>query len=238
MSIFIKILHDGIVDSLTTMKRDLMLLSECEKSETTIFRTYMWDSPAISLGRLQRAEEILNLKKIQDEGIKVVQRPTGGRQILHGEDISFSLIIPLTHSPFWGNSVTERMKSVSTYISKAFSYLNIEIHENKKKLSRQSLITAHKSPCFLTTTPSELSYRNKKLVGIAQLVHKQGILIQGTIPFTDNHTLLPQYERIPDSQQDWLIDKLKNETSDLRNVLGAVPTYKEICSAFSQSFIQ
>lgn len=237
MNRLIEIEHDGTIDSLTAMERDIFLLKNCEKYGNTIFRTYMWDHPTISLGRLQKKHEIINPDSVKRAGINIVQRPTGGRHIFHGEDISFSLIIPPQNIYRWGQTVDSRTQQISSYIAKAFSSLGINLGKEDQNVSRAEMIHRQKAPCFLTTTPSELTYKGKKLVGIAQLVHVHGILIQGTIPLTDTHTTLPLYERIPVSEQDRQIMKLSAETSNLRDICGIEPSYSELSGAFTRSFL-
>lgn len=231
----LKIEHDGSVAGQTAMERDLYLLSKSEELGT-IFRTYMWETPTISVGRLQNPNEILDLERMRKKHIELVTRPTGGRQILHGHDISFSLIIPTKHLINWGKTVSERNIRLSFYIEKAFSILNIPLGDESQELSRKTLIRQKKAPCFLTTAPAELSYKGKKLVGVAQLVHAHGVLIQGTIPLNRFHSLLPMYERIPLHEQKRLNERLLNETSNLSDICRIPPNYSEICRAFSEVF--
>lgn len=228
--------HNGYVAVRDAMARDLYLLKESKDRGSAVFRTYMWEKPAISLGRLQRSDEILNPEEIRRKKIEVTQRPTGGRHILHGDDISFSLIIPPQQIDEWGNTVSARISKISSYIAKAFTFLNISLDSESKEISRQRLIAGKNSPCFLSTAPAELSFNGKKLVGLAQLVQAEGVLIQGTIPLNNIHTLLPRYERIPLPEQDRLIRRLREETINLTDICGSAPSYSDICEAFSKAF--
>jgi lipoate-protein ligase A len=60
-----------------------------------IVRTYGWEVPTLSLGVNQAVRDIQFLMDFYGKPSPVqavVRRPTGGRAILHGEDISYSFI--------------------------------------------------------------------------------------------------------------------------------------------------
>lgn len=55
-------------------------------------RVYAWSAPSVSLGRFQRPEQDL----LPDAPVQVVRRPTGGRAVLHGHDVTIGLRAPMT----------------------------------------------------------------------------------------------------------------------------------------------
>src|SRR5690242_12058496 len=73
------------------MGRDIELLELAEKGQLGC-RVYSWDGVWVSLGRFQRPEEAL----IDPESTKWVTRPTGGRAVLHGHDVTVGLAVPLS----------------------------------------------------------------------------------------------------------------------------------------------
>jgi lipoate-protein ligase A len=69
------------------------LQAEC----TLIVRTYQWECPTLSLGVNQPTRDVQALlalygKPAGQTACDIVRRPTGGRAILHGEDISFAFV--------------------------------------------------------------------------------------------------------------------------------------------------
>lgn len=73
------------------MARDVRLW-EAAESGTAGARVYGWEGPWVTLGRFQRAERAL----VPGTGVPSVQRPTGGRAVLHGHDVTVGLAVPLT----------------------------------------------------------------------------------------------------------------------------------------------
>ena len=58
------------------------------------FRLYRWSRPTVSLGYHQRIVPP-HWRTLAAQGlIDLVRRPTGGRAVLHGQDLSYALIWP------------------------------------------------------------------------------------------------------------------------------------------------
>lgn len=79
-------------DGPENMRRDADLLSAAEQGVVG-WRVYGWDGPWVSLGRYQRPETALR----NSETIRWVIRPTGGKAVLHGHDVTVGLAVPLSH---------------------------------------------------------------------------------------------------------------------------------------------
>ena len=77
------------------MEFDLDLAHNCNPEEA-YFRIYRWNPFCISLGANQNYNDI-NQSKTEKDGIDVVKRPTGGRAILHAEELTYSVILPLNY---------------------------------------------------------------------------------------------------------------------------------------------
>lgn len=83
-------MYEGLFDGITNMRRDADLLAQAE-SGVTVWRVYGWDGPWVSLGRFQKADTALK----PDAPVQWVERPTGGRGVLHGHDVTLGLAFPL-----------------------------------------------------------------------------------------------------------------------------------------------
>src|SRR3990172_6224564 len=55
-----------------------------------VVRVYGWQPPAISLGWHQDVDEI-DVVQAASAGVDVVRRPTGGRAILHSDEVTYSV---------------------------------------------------------------------------------------------------------------------------------------------------
>jgi lipoate-protein ligase A len=76
---------DETADGETNMRLDTEMLERAETGQTEI-RIYRWDQAWVSLGANQEPLEI---------DLPQVRRPTGGRAVLHGDDVTISIAMPL-----------------------------------------------------------------------------------------------------------------------------------------------
>ncbi len=102
--------EEGRLDGFTNMLRDARLLERAERGEASC-RVYQWDGPWVSLGKQQVAERDL----LMPLTVPWVSRPTGGRAVLHGHDITVALAVPLERvQAFGGEGPHPLSRSVRT----------------------------------------------------------------------------------------------------------------------------
>jgi len=156
------------------------------KKINNIFRIYRWKNHSITYGKFQDIKKILNINACKKDKIEIVKRPTGGRAILHYNDITFTIIFSnTTISPF---NFKNSFLFVSDLINNFFS--EIGINSNIKSRSEKYY---EKGLCFQSITQYELvDENNNKLIGIAQYFTDKAVLIQGSIPFK-KEPLYPKY---------------------------------------------
>ncbi len=149
-----------------------------QASPVLIVRTYQWQAPTLSLGVHQKVRDIDFLLKFygQNEPVHaVVRRPTGGRAILHGHDISYAFI---TNAP---ESLRLPLKEAYALYAgltqRALTRLEMPVRFADAVGSRDYL----RSPvCFETHTPSDLvAMDGQKIAGSAQLRRAGGLLQHG-----------------------------------------------------------
>ena len=78
------------------MAVDDALLGSCAAGATgfPFLRFYRWDPPALSLGYHQDAAQAADDSALQDLGLELVRRPTGGRAVLHEDELTYSVVAP------------------------------------------------------------------------------------------------------------------------------------------------
>lgn len=153
-----------------------------------IIRTYQWEVPTLSYGvhqsDISRAHSF-NLYQQSDDLTAQqkpqawVQRPTGGRAILHGEDISFS--VTTNDSYGVGQTLTESYSRITDILEGALSKLHITHNtspETKGSAYTQSAL------CFETHTPHDIVGEDgHKMAGCAQVRRQNGVLQHGAVFF-------------------------------------------------------
>ncbi|MFI5048219.1 MAG: biotin/lipoate A/B protein ligase family protein, partial [Acidimicrobiia bacterium] len=81
---------DAGIDAGGQMAADHALLAGVAAGETPALRLYRWVPPALSLGRFQPEDDV-DRDACERLGVDVVRRPTGGRGLLHGADLTYAV---------------------------------------------------------------------------------------------------------------------------------------------------
>lgn len=167
------------------MKIDSDLLNEAinQKLEEPIFRLYGWNPPCVSLGRNQD-DGFLNLKFLKDSGIDVVRRLTGGRALLHDNEITYSYVCPVSYLKN-GEHVISSYKEISQIFIDKFKLLGIDLEFGTNKPIKTGF-----DYCMLISTGADLCYKGRKLIGSAQCRKNGYILQHGSILYDYDIKLL------------------------------------------------
>lgn len=162
---------------------DLLDFAISEKLSYPIFRLYGWCPACISLGRNQQ-DSFIDKKFLKDTNIDVVKRLTGGRALLHDDEITYSFICPVSYLEH-GENVTKSYIEISQILIEKFAKLGIELDFGGSKP-----VNTKFDYCMLISTGADLCYKGKKLIGSAQC-RKEGYILQhGSILYDYNRELL------------------------------------------------
>ena len=149
---------------------DLLEYAIKNKLKEPIFRLYGWSPACVSLGRNQKSD-FLDLDFLKQNNIDYVRRLTGGRALLHDNEITYSYICPVSFLEN-GENVVDSYKEISKILIDAFKKLDIELDFGGTKK-----VNGHKDYCMLVSTGADLCYKNRKLIGSAQF-RKEGYIMQ------------------------------------------------------------
>lgn len=198
------------------MDFDLQLVEIVSKGKIPHLRFYQWDPYAISLGYHQNIESI-NLELCRKYGIDVVYRPTGGRAILHAEELTYSIVMPLSFTP------NETYYLVNRALIEGFRLYDDKLRGVDLEKSQIDFKNFYKSsrsiPCFSSSAKNEIKYTNKKLVGSAQRVNNDVVLQHGSILIGEYHKKLADYLVIEEKEKELLRKDLNEKTISLKEIL-------------------
>ncbi len=147
-------------------------------------RLYGWDRPAVTLGRFQCAGEV-DTDYCADNDIPFVRRPTGGRAILHGDELTYSFAATTAGGLFSGD-LFKSYAALSAVFLTGFKLagLDVQVTGRRKKSPSPNEQSGTKNPlCFSATSYGEITVEGKKIIGSAQRRWSTGMLQQGSIPF-------------------------------------------------------
>ncbi len=169
------------------MQIDSDLLDYAIKEDLTepIFRLYGWHPACVSLGRNQK-DNFIDYELLNKLGIDVVRRLTGGRALLHDNEITYSYICPVNYLK-QGENITSSYKEISQILIDALKKIGIETEFGALKRPN-----THFDYCMLISTGADLCCRGRKLIGSAQF-RKEGYILQhGSILYDYNPELLQE----------------------------------------------
>jgi len=163
-------LDTGFSNGYENMAIDEAIFLSCQqgKSLPTI-RFYGWAPPAISLGYFQKVEEAIDMEACAKRGIDVVRRLSGGRAVLHDQELTYSLICPEGIPPFT-NNILETYKIISECLISALNNLHLHVNWVTFRNKHRSFAHLHKksASCFSSPSWYEITIDGKKFCGSAQ----------------------------------------------------------------------
>lgn len=172
-------------DGPTNMATDVALLRSVAggRARPTL-RLYRWKGPWVSLGYAQDARKAVDLAACEEAGVGLVRRPTGGKALLHGTDLTYCLTLPDSH-PVARTSVARSYLTISKALVDALALLGLEGTLADRESGRGETTRA----CFEEHRVETVSLGGRKLIGSAQARREGGLLQHGSILLTPNDEL-------------------------------------------------
>jgi lipoate-protein ligase A len=172
------------------MRADLALLDEVAAGAPPALRLYRWDPPALSLGRFQPTEDVDDAA-CERHGVAVVRRPTGGRALLHGADLTYAVALPRPDGPAGTVDAVYRLLAAGLIAGLA-------------RLDVRAAVARHDGPagpvCFASQQGADLRVGDRKLCGSAQVnrgavVLQHGSILLHRLPFDETDLLVGDHDR-------------------------------------------
>jgi lipoate-protein ligase A len=225
-----ELILDGALQGLTNMVIDATLLDEVAGTEAarTIVRFYSWNTPTVSLGRNQKIESSVDLEFCRSNGIDVVHRPTGGRAVLHDDELTYAVIS--NDTMYFGDTIYGNYRRVSEAL--CLGYIRLGVPAVLAPDTRKVSITGNglDPPCFLSPSRYELMAAGRKIVGSAQRRVRRSFLQHGSMPLTVNRAALARATRMSDSG---ILDR---EMAGIAEFLPVRPRLRELTENFVRAF--
>lgn len=173
MSIFgaLEVYHDTARSAAMNMAIDEALL---EMANIPAIRFYRWHSPALSFGYFGRFADVVDHGAQRD----LVRRWTGGGIVLHGDDLTYSVIIPARDSLFVHSSI-------SIYASVHSAIRNALVASGERAQMAPNKSPRVSESCFANPVRADVMVNGRKVAGAAQRRTRAGLLHQGSIQQID-----------------------------------------------------
>ncbi len=208
----LQVIDDGARTGAENMAADSRLLAEHRPGMDPILRVYSWSPPAISLGYNQ-PDDSFDRDAATRHGYDLVRRPTGGRAILHAQELTYA-VIGSSPSNLFGDSLHQSYRVINDALLEFLGRLGIaaEVSCGETRVEARGLL------CFASAGQYEIHVAGRKLIGSAQRRTGNVFLQHGSILTGPRHADLPTCldSAAPDQQR----RRLLAATTDLGQLLG------------------
>jgi lipoate-protein ligase A len=201
---------------------EVLRRSHAEAGGPPTLRFYQWSQPTLSLGAGQKLPEQLSLERLHSLGLAVVRRPTGGRAVLHGGDLTYCVVAG--EKDGFPNSVTEVYRRLCRGLQAGLARLGVFTFPGTP-------LSPHRPGfnCFAGAATGDLTWQGKKFLGSAQVWQGRTFLQHGAILLSSQEDLWRQL--LGESDQEAAIPVIS-----LTEILGAPPSLSGLKTALQQGF--
>jgi lipoate-protein ligase A len=144
-------------------------------------RFYQWHSPALSFGYFGKFTDVA----IYEDKRDLVRRWTGGGIVFHGDDLTYSIVIPVSDAAFGESSIL-----IYENVHRALCYTLAEMGQGAVVAGvgdpGSGINNAdYNTHCFANPVHADVLLNGRKIAGAAQRRTRRGLLQQGSIQGVD-----------------------------------------------------
>jgi lipoate-protein ligase A len=206
-----------------------------EGSGGQVLRLYRWRPWAISVGYHQPAGE-LDLDRCRADGIDIVRRPTGGRAILHAEELTYCVVMRAGR-----RSILEVYNAIGSALVHGLGLYGVQASLQK---SQPDFVSEYRNrsslPCFSSSARYEIEWQGRKLIGSAQRRFSEGsgdvVLQHGSILCGPAHRRLVDYVIANGTTREGMRRALTEKTADLAEISGRKPDMQRLAECIRRGF--
>lgn len=215
---------------------EAILASVANNNAMPTLRLYAWHPACLSLGQAQPSTDVDRLE-LAKRGWDLVRRPTGGRAILHTDELTYSISAP-QEEPRVAGSILESYRRLSLALIAALEILGV-----RASADQQYTLPVGAQPngavCFEVPSNYEITVNGKKLIGSAQARRFGGVLQHGSLPLFGEITRITQVLAFPDdASRNTASQRLLAHATTVDTILGRAPSWDETAAAFRLGFEQ
>lgn len=227
-----RLIVDGEAGGAANMAVDQALVEAVVAGDSPpTLRFYAWSPPCLSLGRSQRLAEA-DVAACRAAGVDTVRRPTGGRSILHTDELTYSVAL-LQTDPRTEGGVVEGYRRLSEGLLAGLQLLGVPAVQAVDAPPTGVEPTA---VCFETPADYEIAVGGRKLVGSAQWRARGGVLQHGTLPLRGDLTRIVDHLAFSASERETQKRRLRRRALTLAEAMGRAPSFDEVARALAAGF--
>ncbi len=236
-----RLLVTGHAQGAYNMALDEALLESVIAGGVPVLRVYAWQPPAVSLGYFQELDDSIDRAEIARRGFHLVRRPTGGRAILHKDEVTYSVAARQRHID-GGSSLMGSYRTISRGIEAGLQLLGVaaqlaERSGHARELKKQNLPTV----CFGQSARADMVAGGRKIVGSAQTRRSGALLQHGSIPIRidpDEHLAVMPGGLATAAASAKADERLGDLACGMADIIGRTLTFDEVAEALAAGFAE
>ena len=185
----LRLLIDPRLPGARNMAVDEALLRCMAPDGAPVLRLYGFAPPCVSLGRFQPAGDLGDDGLLRRDGVAVVRRPTGGRAVLHDDEVTYAVVLGRCHlEPFTKRAA---YRASAALLLRLLTALGVR---GAVQPGATAAPPAEADPdCYRAAGEYEITAGAKKLVGSAQITTRDAALQHGSIPLSTSYARIGRY---------------------------------------------
>jgi len=197
-----------------------------------IVRFYRFEPPAITIGYHQTASRAIDLVACAKTGIEIARRPTGGRALLHRQEINYAVIADTARARIFGSGLAAGFWQISTAVAEGLHQLGVRAEVSDDRIRPGNRSTQRGSGlCAATTTRYEITCSGRKIAAAAQLRSAGRLLQHGTIYLNEEEITPVEFFGATAKRTD-------GKMVSLHTVLGHYVNYDIVIQALKAGFLR
>jgi len=193
-----------------------------------MLRVYGWKPWAVSLGANQKESDIDQVE-LEKKGFDVVRRATGGRAVLHANEVTYSIVTLIGNKSVqeWYRITHERLlASLQTIVP------SLDFEKSQPNFRELYTIKPQQTvACFASSARYEIIHEGRKVVGSAQRVFGNVLLQHGSILLNTGGEQLAEVSTLHSTHSDLIRTTIIQHSSNLSQAAGRTVEFEEVARA-------
>ncbi len=191
-------------------------------------RLYAWAPPCLSLGHAQPAADA-DSDALRNLGWDLVRRPTGGRAILHTDELTYSIVARDSH-PLMAGGVLPSYRRLSRGLVAAMQALGASVEAEAEYPQDDTPGPV----CFEVPSNYEITFEGRKLMGSAQLRRRGVVLQHGSLPLAGDIARIVRALRVTHGTPTEMEARVRARALTLSEALGRDVEWSEAARAIAE----
>ncbi len=229
-----RVLSHGPFDGAMNMAVDHAILEAVAAGRVPpTLRFYAWKPACLSLGYMQKITDA-DRDRLAARGWDLVRRLTGGRAILHTNELTYSVAVR-AGNPIVAGDIVQSYRRLSRALLAGLEQLGAAPQADKQK--KRPARRENRPVCFEVPSHYEITIGGKKLVGSAQVRKFDAVLQHGSLPLAGDITRICDALAFPDEDKREMVRaRVRRRAATLELALGRAITWERAATALRDSF--